>query len=102
MIGLYYRPVTEGEAVRQHDNPLISIQGSGQLGERLVNGRIPVLGSLLLPLYEGQPQTMTRAIHMSDRVTQGTMLFDLVYLNTLNLWDAIPKPEPARGPSAER
>jgi hypothetical protein len=29
---------------------------------------------------------------MSDRVTDGTMLFDLVYLNTLNLWDAIPMP----------
>ncbi|HLW46699.1 MAG TPA: alpha amylase family protein [bacterium] len=102
MIGLYYRPVTESEAVRRHDNPLISVQGSGRLGETLVRGAIPVVGSLLLPLYEGQPQTMTRAIRMSDQVTQGTMLFDLVYLNTLNLWDAIPKPAPPRGPAAER
>jgi uncharacterized lipoprotein YddW (UPF0748 family) len=102
MIGLYYRPVTEAEAVRQHDNPIISVQGSGRLGETLVHGSIPVIGSLLLPLYEGQPQTMTRAIEMSDRVTQGTMLFDLVYLNSLNLWDAIPKPQPAPRPAAER
>jgi uncharacterized lipoprotein YddW (UPF0748 family) len=102
MIGLYYRPVTVGDAIRQHDNPLISVQGSGLLGETLVNGAIPVLGSLLLPLYEGQPQTMTRAIRMSNDVTQGTMLFDLVYLNTLNLWDAIPKPRPSLRPAAER
>jgi hypothetical protein len=43
-------------------------------------------------LYEGQPRTLTRAIRMSDAVTGGTMMFDLVYLNTLNLWDAIPAP----------
>jgi uncharacterized lipoprotein YddW (UPF0748 family) len=102
MVGLYYRPVTVAEAIRRHDNPLISVEGSGKFGEALVHGAIPVLGSLLLPLYEGQPQTMTRAVRMSDRVTQGTMLFDLVYLNTLNLWDAIPKPSQSPAPAAER
>jgi len=92
MIGLYYRPVTETEAIRQHDGALISIQGSGLLGEQLAHEDTPVVGSLLLTLYAGHPERLAQAIRMSDRVTDGTMLFDLVYLNTLNLWDAIPKP----------
>ena len=92
MIGLYYRPVTIAEALRRHDGALISVQGSGLLGTQLVHGDTPVVGSLLLTLYQGQPDRFARAIRMSDAVTQGTMLFDLVYLDTLNLWDAIPGP----------
>lgn len=92
MIGLYYRPVTMWEAIRRHDGAVISVQGSGMLGTQLVHGDTAVVGSLLLTLYQGQPRTFARAIRMSDAVTRGTMLFDLVYLNTLNLWDAIPKP----------
>jgi hypothetical protein len=92
MIGLYYRPVTMWEAIRRHDGATISVQGSGILGVQLVHGDTAVVGSLLLTLYEGQPRTLTRAIRMSDAVTGGTMMFDLVYLNTLNLWDAIPAP----------
>ncbi|HLY21354.1 MAG TPA: alpha amylase family protein [bacterium] len=92
MIGLYYRPVTMWEAIRRHDGATISVQGSGILGVQLVHGDTAVVGSLLLTLYEGQPRTLTRAIRMSDAVTRGTMMFDLVYLNTLNLWDAIPAP----------
>ena len=92
MIGLYYRPVTMWEAIRRGDGAAISIQGSGFLGVQIVHGDTPVIGSLLLTLYEGKPKTLTRAIRMSDAVTRGTMLFDLVYLNTLNLWEAIPTP----------
>lgn len=92
MIGLYYRPVTMGDALRRHDDPLISVQGGGILGEQLVHGATPVVGSLLVPLYAGRPATLARAIRMSGGVTNGTMLFDLVYLNTLNLWDALPRP----------
>ncbi|HKX16789.1 MAG TPA: alpha amylase family protein [bacterium] len=92
MIGTYYRPVTIWEAIRRGDGAIISVQGSASLGVQLVHGDTPVLGSLLLTLYQGKPATFTRAIRMSDAVTHGTMLFDLVYLNTLNLWDAIPQP----------
>ena len=92
MIGLYYRPVTMWEAIRQRDGATISVQGSAILGTQLVHGDTAVVGSLLLTLYEGQPEKFARAIRMSDAITHGTMLFDLVYLNTLNLWDAIPKP----------
>ena len=92
MIGLYYRPVTMWEALRRHDGATISVQGSGIVGTQLTHGDTPVVGSLLLTLYEGRPAKLGRAIRMSDAVTRGTMLFDLVYLNTLNLWDAIPPP----------
>ena len=92
MIGTYYRPVTTWEAIRRGDGALISVQGSAMLGVQLVHGDTPVVGSLLLTLYDGKTATLTRAIRRSDGVTRGTMLFDLFYLNTLNLWDAIPKP----------
>jgi uncharacterized lipoprotein YddW (UPF0748 family) len=92
MIGLYYRPVTMWQAIRGHNGPTISIQGGAIQGVELVHGATPVVGAVDLALYAGQPDTVTRAVRTSDAVTGGTMLFDLVYLNTLNLWDAIPKP----------
>jgi len=92
MIGLYYRPVTMWEALGHHDNPTISIQGGAALGLSLVHGDTPVLGALLVPLYAGEPGRLTRAIRMSDGLTRGTMLFDLIYLNSDHLWPALPYP----------
>ncbi len=93
MIGLYYRPVTVGDARAAHHDPEISIQGGALLARALVNGDTPVVGSLLVSLYEGDPRLFTRAVDMSERVTGGTMLFDLVYLNQNSLWGALPPPQ---------
>lgn len=92
MIGLYYRPVTVGDARAARHDPEISIQGGALLARTLVNGDTPLVGSLLVSLYEGNPDLLTRAVTMSNRVTDGTMLFDLIYLNQLGLWDALPPP----------
>jgi uncharacterized lipoprotein YddW (UPF0748 family) len=92
MIGLYYRPVTLWEARTAHHDPEISIQGGALLARALVNGETPVVGSLLVSLYEGDPRLFARAVDMSERVTGGTMLFDLVYLTQNGLWEALPRP----------
>jgi uncharacterized lipoprotein YddW (UPF0748 family) len=96
MIGLYYRPVTVGEARATHHDDEISIQGGALLADRLVHGDTPLVGSLLVSLYQGDPARMTRAVEMSRRVTSGTMLFDLVYLTQDGLWPAIPPAETTR------
>lgn len=92
MIGLYYRSVTVREAARQRDHPTTSVEGAAALGLSLIHGDTPLLGALLVPLYEGDPGRLTRAIRMSDGLTRGTMLFDLIYLNTDHLWTAVPHP----------
>ncbi len=92
MIGLYYRSVTMWEAMRRRDNPTTSVQGGAALGRSLVHGDTPLLGALLVPLYAGDPGRLTRAIRMSDALTRGTMLFDLIYLNDDNLWPALARP----------
>ena len=92
MIGLYYRPVTITEARAGHHDPEISIQGGALLARSLVQGRTPLVGSLLVSLYDGEPGRLTRAVEMSQRVTHGTMLFDLVYLTQGDLWPALPRP----------
>jgi len=90
MIGLYYRPVTISEARRQHDHADVSVEGAARLGLAVVNGATPVVGSLLTSLYANDPQRLTAAIRMSDRLTSGTMLFDLVYMNADQFWGDVP------------
>ncbi len=92
MIGLYYRPVTIWDAYRRRDHAEISVQGAAMLGLSVVNGDTPVVGALLTPLYADDPARLTQAIRMSQGLTRGTMLFDLVYLNADHLWGAVPKP----------
>jgi hypothetical protein len=91
MIGLYYRPVTVAEALASRHDPEISIQGGALLALSLVREETPLVGSLLVPLYDRDAGRFTRAVEMSQRVTHGAMLFDLIYLNADDLWRALPR-----------
>ncbi len=101
MIGLYYRPVTMWEAIRRHYNPEISVQGGAALGLSLVHGDTPLVGALLVSLYAEDAGRLTRAVRMSSRLMRGTMLFDLIYLDTDHLWEAVPAPRTG-GPRVTR
>ncbi|HYM92193.1 MAG TPA: alpha amylase family protein [bacterium] len=92
MIGLYYQDVTAGEARASHHNPEVSVQGGALLARSLVQGATPLVGSLQVSLYAGDPGRLTRAVRMSQGLTRGTMLFDLVYLTQDDLWNALPRP----------
>jgi uncharacterized lipoprotein YddW (UPF0748 family) len=89
MIGLYYRPITIWDAFRHHYDADISVQGGATLGLALVRGATPVVGALMVSLYDGAPDRLRQAIRMSNRLTRGTMLFDLIYLNNDDLWGAV-------------
>jgi uncharacterized lipoprotein YddW (UPF0748 family) len=90
MIGLYYQPITIAEAWADHRNAEVSIQGGALLARSLVRGATPLVGSLLVSMYSGDPERLTRAVQMSQRLTAGTMLFDLIYLTQNALWGALP------------
>jgi len=92
MIGLYYRPITIRDASRGHDHPEASVEGAALLGLSLVHGDTPVVGALLVPLYARDPGRLRAAIRISDRLTRGAMLFDLVYLDADRLWNGLPGP----------
>jgi uncharacterized lipoprotein YddW (UPF0748 family) len=92
MIGLYYRPITVAEARAGHHDAEISIQGGALLAHAFVREDTPLVGSLLVSLYDRDPGRLTRAVEMSQRVTRGAMLFDLIYLTRDDLWQAVPKP----------
>jgi len=61
------------------------------LARSLVREETPRVGSLLVPLYDRDAGRFTRAVEMSQRVTHGAMLFDLIYLNADDLWRALPR-----------
>ena len=90
MIGLYYRPIRVRDARRAGDNALTSVEGAARQGLAVVAGGTPVVGALLTPLYTSDPTELSAAIRMSNRLTAGTMLFDLVYMNADQLWGDIP------------
>ncbi len=90
MIGLYYPPLTVREARAQHNDPEISIQGGAQLAASVVHGATPIVGALLVPLYAGEPDRLAKAVRLSQTLTRGAMLFDLIYLGEEDLWRAIP------------
>jgi Domain of unknown function len=92
MIGLYYEPVTIWDAFRAQYNPGISVQGGAMLGLSLVHGDTALMGALLVSLYADDPSQLTRAIRMSNTLTRGTMLFDLIFLTDDHLWFAVRPP----------
>ena len=89
MIGLYYQPITIWDAFRAQYNPGISVQGGAMLGLSLVHGDTALVGALLVSLYADTPSDLTRAIRMTNTLTRGTMLFDLIYLTDDHLWSAV-------------
>jgi uncharacterized lipoprotein YddW (UPF0748 family) len=92
MIGLYYRPVTISEAYERHADASVSVQGGAQLALSLVHGDTPLVGSLLVPLYEDSPRRFAQAIRITRRLLGGTMVFDLIYVTEDHLWRAMTLP----------
>jgi hypothetical protein len=88
MVGVYYRPITAYEAWRSGRSPAISILGGTQLARDLLGGT-PVVSSLLLTLYQGNPDLFRRALAAAMRHANGVMLFDLVYLDRYGWWDLV-------------
>lgn len=91
MVGLYYPEVREFEAAMIGNPPWRSVTGGALLAREVVNGATPVLGSVLLNLYPGDPARARAAMTAAASFTDGLMLFDLVYLDLYNWWSNIPQ-----------
>ncbi|HLE77388.1 MAG TPA: family 10 glycosylhydrolase [bacterium] len=90
MVGLYYPYIARSDAVAAGHAMWMSIEGGALLVEDVVAGQTRPVGSLLLPLYEGAPDQFRIALERTQRLTDGAMLFDLVYLDRYDWWALLP------------
>ena len=86
--GFYYEDVTIQDAVA-HNKPATwySVEGSGELLQKVVGSAVPYAGSLLLTQYKDEPEKFKQAIDMCFSKSSGCMLFDMCYLDDYHWWD---------------
>jgi uncharacterized lipoprotein YddW (UPF0748 family) len=89
MIGLYYLPVRYFEALEQGSSAWMSIEGGAILATELVGGATVPVPSLLLSLYEGQPDRFRSAVETSLAMLGSVMLFDLSHLDRFGWWNLL-------------
>lgn len=85
--GFYYEDVTINDAMA-HGKPAYwySVEGSGDMVEKVVKKAVPYIGSLYLKQYEGNPEAFKNAVDMCFKKSQGCMLFDLCYIDDYGWW----------------
>ncbi|WP_106766198.1 alpha amylase family protein [Paenibacillus faecalis] len=90
MTGCYYPEVSIEEA-EQSGRPAswYSVEGAIDMSLQAVNGQIPVVASLFLKDYDGNPEQFKKAVRMCKQKSHGVMLFDVVYLENYNWWEAL-------------
>lgn len=90
MTGCYYPEVSIEEA-EQSGRPAswYSVEGAIDMSLQAVNGQIPVVASLFLKDYDGNPEQFKKAVRMCKHKSHGVMLFDVVYLENYNWWEAL-------------
>jgi uncharacterized lipoprotein YddW (UPF0748 family) len=89
MIGLYYTPIRYFEAVNQGSSAWMSVEGGALMANELVGGATAPVPSLLLSLYEGQPDRFRAAVETSLAMLGSVMLFDLSYLERFDWWSVL-------------
>ncbi|AST56513.1 S-layer protein [Thermoanaerobacterium thermosaccharolyticum] len=87
MSGFYYPDVTIDEAIK-NGKPAYwySVEGSGIMASKVTMNVVPIIGSLFVKQYEGNPENFKKAIDMCFKKSQGCMLFDLSYIEDYNWW----------------
>lgn len=90
MTGCYYPEVYVEEA-EQNGRPAewYSVEGAIDKSLEVINGSIPVVGSLFLKDYTNNPDQFRKAIRMCKEKSAGVMIFDTVYLEEYNWWDIL-------------
>lgn len=86
MVGLYYSSLSPVEAALRGLPGWMSVEGGAQLAREVVADTRPVVGSLLLTSYEGNPNRFQAALQKTLELTSGVMLFDLTYLERYDWW----------------
>jgi len=91
LVGLYYRAVSRGEAVRQGAPPWRSVTGGALLAREVTRGT-PVVGGIWLQVYAGDRDRGRGALHAAAELTDGLMVFDLSDIVEGDWWEAVPQP----------
>jgi uncharacterized lipoprotein YddW (UPF0748 family) len=89
MIGLYYTPIRYFEALNQGSSAWMSVEGGAIMAVELTGGATAAVPSLLLSLYEGQPDRFRAAVELSLQMLGSVMLFDLSHLDRFGWWDLV-------------
>ncbi|MDR7545568.1 MAG: family 10 glycosylhydrolase [Armatimonadota bacterium] len=89
MVGLYYRTVTRWDAMRAGHSSLATVIGSALRSRELTRGT-PLLGTVWLDLYRGNPAAGEGAIRAAARLTDGVVVFDLSNVEQDRWWRALP------------
>lgn len=64
-----------------------SVEGSAEIAMKVINGAVPVLGSLYVEQYKDNPEQFIKAIKMCLEKTDGLMIFDIVHIINYNWWE---------------
>lgn len=94
--GWYYTAITEQEAIDAGTQPWASIEGAAHLIDRVVGDVCPVDGGLYLFQYKGNPELFRQCMRRTFDLSDGLMLFDLVYLEEYGWWEEIKSVFPER------
>jgi hypothetical protein len=77
------------EAVEQGSSAWMSVEGGAILATELVGGATVPVPSLLLSLYEAQPDRFRAAVETSLAMLGSVMLFDLSHLDRFGWWSLL-------------
>lgn len=87
--GFYYTDVTIKDAIKNGKPEYwYSVEGSGDMLQKVVGNSVPYVGSLFLQQYENDPETFGKAVDMCFEKSSGCMLFDLCYVDDYGWWAA--------------
>ena len=86
MVGLYFTPIRSFEALSQGSSAWMSVEGGALMAVELVGGATVLVPSLLLSLYEFQPEKFRAAVETSLQMLGSVMLFDLSHLERFEWW----------------
>lgn len=86
MIGLYFTPIRYFEALNQGSSAWMSVEGGALMAVELTGGATVPVPSLLLSLYESQPDKFRAAVETSLQMLGSVMLFDLSHLERFEWW----------------
>lgn len=97
--GCYYRDPTIAQAIVRTGKPGASVEGGGQLSNRVVNDQTWVYAGLMLMDYFGRTEEFKTALQAAAATTQGIMIFDLSH-NIEQFWPIFDEAfkKPARAP----
>lgn len=104
MSGLYFNEVTMEEVEKMNQAAMekrseaamgkgreywYSVEGSARLAKSVLQGAVPLTGSIYVEQYDKDPEQFKRAVSMALEQSDGLMIFDLVHLVKRNWWQEL-------------